>query len=56
MTKAKRERYERIAACYLATTDVLDVRVRFDIVSILIIPPDRALVRHNLDAFGHDVF
>ncbi len=56
VTKAKRERYERIAACYLATTDVLDVRVRFDIVSILIIPPDRALVRHNIDAFGHDVF
>lgn len=56
VTKAKRERYERIAACYLATTDVLDVRVRFDIVSILIIPPDRALVRHNIDAFGRDMF
>lgn len=56
VTKAKRERYERIAASYLAATDVLDVRVRFDIVSILVIPPDRALVRHNIDAFGHDVF
>lgn len=56
VTKEKRERYERIAACYLAVTDVLDVRVRFDIVSILIIPPDRALVRHHIDAFGQDVY
>ncbi len=56
VTREKRERYERIAASYLAVTDVLDVRVRFDIVSILIIPPDRALVRHNIDAFGRDVF
>ena len=56
VTREKQERYERIAASYLAVTDVLDVRVRFDIVSILIIPPDRALVRHNIDAFGRDVF
>ncbi|MFR1640991.1 MAG: YraN family protein [Eggerthellaceae bacterium] len=49
---AKRERYERIAALFLQGYDAVDVPVRFDIVSIVAIAPDRALVRHHIDAFG----
>ena len=49
---AKRERYERIAALFLQGFDAVDVPVRFDIVSIVAIAPDRALVRHHIDAFG----
>ena len=49
---AKRERYERIAALFLQGLDVVDVPVRFDIVSIVVIAPDRAMIRHHIDAFG----
>ncbi|WP_080797513.1 YraN family protein [Arabiibacter massiliensis] len=47
----KRERYERIAACFLAVYDVVDVPLRFDIVSIVVTAPDRAMIRHHFDAF-----
>lgn len=47
----KRERYERIAALFLQGFDVVDVPVRFDIVSIVVIAPDRALIRHHINAF-----
>lgn len=49
---AKRERYERIAALFLQGYDAVDVPVRFDIVSIVAIAPDRAIIRHHIDAFG----
>ena len=48
----KRSRYERIAACYLKDHDYADVRVRFDIIAILVLGEDRALLRHHLNAFG----
>ena len=48
----KRSRYERIAACYLKDHDYADVRVRFDIVAILVLGEDRAFLRHHLNAFG----
>lgn len=49
---AKRDRYERIAALYLQGYDAVDVPIRFDIVSIVAIAPDRAMIRHHIDAFG----
>lgn len=49
---AKRDRYERIAAAFLAEHDVVDVPVRFDVVSIVTVAPDRAMIRHHIDAFG----
>lgn len=52
VTPEKRERYERIALEYLAHCDIVDVPIRFDIVSIVIIAPDRAVVRHHINAFG----
>ncbi|WP_146001841.1 hypothetical protein [Eggerthella timonensis] len=47
-----RDRYERIAALFLQGYDVVDVPVRFDIVSIVVIAPDRAMIRHHINAFG----
>lgn len=48
----KRSRYERIAARYLKDHDYADVRVRFDIIAILVLGEDRAFLRHHLNAFG----
>ncbi len=48
----KRERYERIAACYLKEHAYEDLRVRFDVISILALSNDRAFLRHHINAFG----
>ncbi len=48
----KRDRYERIAGMFLRGYDVVDVPVRFDVVSLLAIAPDRALIRHHINAFA----
>lgn len=48
----KRERYERIAALFLQNFEVSNVAVRFDIISIVLIAPDRALIRHHINAFS----
>ena len=50
--EAKQKRYENIAALFLQTYDVVDVPVRFDVVAIVMIAPDRALIRHHIDAFS----
>ena len=50
----KREKYEKIAALFLSDFDEVDVPVRFDVVSLLVIAPDRALVRHHINAFAAD--
>ena len=50
--EAKRDRYERIAALFLQGFDVVDVPVRFDVVSIVVVPPDRAFIRHHIGAFS----
>ena len=48
----KRDRYERIAACYLATYENCDIRVRFDVISILVLSENRAFLRFHKNAFG----
>lgn len=52
VNQAKRERYERIALAYVQQHCVGEVTVRFDVISIVVIAPDRALVRHHLGAFS----
>ena len=52
VTQDKRERYERIALEYLKDCEITDAPVRFDIISIVAISSDRALVRHHINAFG----
>lgn len=48
----KRKKYENIAVAFLSDYDVCDVRVRFDVIALVQVGPDRALVRHHIDAFG----
>ena len=48
----KRDRYERIAACYLQENTHEDLRVRFDVISILALGEGRAFLRHHINAFG----
>jgi len=47
----KRARYEKIALAYLADYTVVDIPVRFDVISIMVIAPDRALIKHHIGAF-----
>lgn len=47
----KRERYEKIAACYLQEHDYVDTRVRFDVISILVLDDQRAFLRMHVNAF-----
>ncbi len=49
--QAKRERYERIALAYLCDNYLVDVAVRFDVVSIVVLPGERAFIRHHVDAW-----
>lgn len=52
VTEEKRARYEKIALAYLAQSDFVDVPIRFDVVSIVVISTDRACVRHHISAFS----
>lgn len=47
----KRRRYEKIACWYLKDHDFVDMPVRFDVIALMIVAQDRALVRHYLNAF-----
>ncbi|WP_124061367.1 YraN family protein [Gordonibacter sp. Marseille-P4307] len=50
---ADRTALERLAAAYLAEhLDSEDIRIRFDVVSMLIVGESRALLRHHLNALG----
>ena len=48
----KRRKYECLAAMYLQDHDYVDMPVRFDVIGLLVIKTDRALVRHHVNAFG----
>lgn len=52
----KRDRYEKIAACYLSEHDLTDCYVRFDVIGILAVCDEigsgRALLRHHRSAFS----
>lgn len=52
--KDKRARYERIAALFLQSYDAVDVSVRFDVISILVLGTDKAFLRHHVSAFSSD--
>lgn len=45
-----RKAFERIAAAFLAESDLSSVEVRYDVVGILIIGESRALIRHHINA------
>ncbi|MEA5020496.1 MAG: YraN family protein [Gordonibacter sp.] len=48
---SSRKSFEKVAAAYLAEhPDIPEGRVRFDIVSMLILSDSRALIRHHMNA------
>ena len=52
ITEAKRAKYEKIAISYLRNYDEVDISVRFDVIGILVVAQDRAIIRHHINAFG----
>ena len=54
VTRKKRERYERIAELYLEQCDCCDIRVCFDVISIVVTTGDRAFLRMHCNAFCFD--
>ena len=48
----KRARYEMIAGWYMADFEETDIPIRFDVISIMVIGEDRAILRHHVNAFG----
>ena len=52
VTPEKRSCLEKIAMWYLRDYEFVDIPVRFDEVSIMVIAEDRALIRHYVNAFG----
>ena len=51
VTPAKCRRYAKLATAYLQSAEVSDVPVRFDVVTLLVVAEDRALLRHHRAAF-----
>jgi len=51
VSPAKQKRLIRLARAYLAAAGLEPVAVRFDVISIRVLGPDRALLRHHRDAF-----
>ena len=52
VTPKKRDRYEKIAMCYLSDYNYTDIPVRFDVVAIMVLGDDRAMIKHYVNAFG----
>ena len=52
ITPKKRARYERIATAFLVDYEAVEIAVRFDTIGILVMGPERALIRHHVNAFG----
>jgi len=47
-----RSRCEKVAAYYMTGCRDFDYPIRFDIVALLVIGEDRALIKHHVNAFG----
>ncbi len=50
--KKKRARYEQIAMWFLRDFEFSDAPVRFDVISIIAVNEERALLRHFVNAFA----
>lgn len=50
----KRDRYEKIAACYLQAYHETELYVRFDVISILVLSDNHAFLRLHTNAFSCD--
>lgn len=52
VTAQKRSKYEKIALAYLADYDSVDYPVRFDVISIVVMGNEKAMIRHQINAFS----
>ena len=52
VTPSLRSHLESIALSFLATTDIIDVPVRFDTIKLVVLGGDRAMLRHHVNALG----
>lgn len=52
VTAEKRRRYEKIAAFFLRGFEEADIPVRFDVIGLLVISEDRAMIKHHVNAYG----
>lgn len=52
ITYKKRQRYERIALEYLFSRDLPSMRIRFDVIALVLNHEGKAFLRHHRDAFG----
>ena len=48
----KRQRYEKIAAYFLSGYEEINIPFRFDVIGILVISEDRAIIKHYVNAYG----
>lgn len=55
VTPEKRHRYECIAIEYLRQADLGTLPVRFDVIAITVLNPERAFLRHHCNAFARGV-
>lgn len=51
VTPAKQRKYATLAASYVQKAGIEPAEVRFDVISILVVAEDRALLRHHRAAF-----
>lgn len=51
ITPTKMRRYARLARAYTTQAGLCDSDVRFDVITLLVLAPDRALLRHHRAAF-----
>lgn len=51
ITPAKQRRYARLAAAYIQHAGLEGTAARFDVIALLVIAEDRALLRHHRAAF-----
>lgn len=54
ITDAKRAKMERVALAYVCAHDLGETMVRFDVVSVVICAPNRAMIKHHINAFALD--
>lgn len=55
VTVAKQRRYKRLAKAYQAHMGTVEVPLRFDVITIIVLGEDRALLRHYRSAFVVDM-
>ena len=52
MTEDERRAREAVAMAYLSESDFIDMRIRFDTLDVKAVAPDRAILRHHINAMS----